>query len=255
MVCPACGTQHPLSATCQRLQQVVLSLNLFTVPAFLTDPLNRFVFVNQTFGRMIGDPIRDLVHSNMRFIVAAIVGPYRDRFPWGRREVAQCISGLVREVKAGRLAKGTGQLLEDTLALDEDLTRMVRRTDTPWDGTVVVKDNTGKMSLVREQVVAVADPWGRDSGFHVSWWLPAEKGLPEILAGLSESPTGVAATLTPRQLEVARWYAVGLNSRGVAARAGITLGTARAHLEEIYSRLEVHSHAELTARLIREGLV
>ncbi len=45
-----------------------------------------------------------------------------------------------------------------------------------------------------------------------------------------------------------------MNSRGVAAKAGISLGTARSHLEEIYSRLDVHSQAKLTALLVQEGL-
>lgn len=254
MACSMCGITHPPSAPCQRFQQVALSLNLFGVPAFLTDPLNRFVHVNQTFARMVGDPVQDRVPPNLRFIPAAIVGPYRDRFPRGKQEVAQCVSGLLGEVEAGRLAPGAARLLEDTLALDHDLNRLARRTDTAWDGTVVVKDSGGKLSLVREQVVPVAGPHGGDSGFHVSWWLPAEKDPSELLAGLSDSPTGVASTLTPRQLEVARWYASGLNSRGVAAKASVSLGTARSHLEEIYSRLDVHSRAELTALLVREGL-
>ena len=254
MACSICGILHSPSTPCQRLQQVALSLNLFAVPAFLTDPLNRFVHVNQTFAKMVGDPVQDRMPTNLRFIPATIVGPYRDRFPRGRQEVAQCMSGLVVEVEAGRLAAGAAHLLKDTLALDHGLNRLAHRTDTAWDGTVVVKDSGDKLSLVREQVVPVAGPHGQATGFHVSWWLPAEKDPPELLAGLSDGPAGVGSTLTPRQLEVARWYAAGLNSRGVAAKAGIALGTARSHLEEIYSRLDVHSRAELTALLVRDGL-
>lgn len=254
MACPICGTLHSPSAGCQRLPQVAFFINLFAVPAFITDPLNRFVCVNQTFARMVGDPVRDGVPLNMRFVIATILGPYRDRFPRRKHEVAQCASGLVREVEVGRLAPGAVRLLEDALALDEDLNWMACRMETPWDGTIVVKDNDGKMSLVREQVVPVADPHGRDSGFHISLWLPAEKDQGEPLAGGLGSPAVVARMLTPRQLEIARWYAAGLNSRAVAAEAGITPKTARDHLEEIYSRLDVHSRAGFTALLVREGL-
>jgi DNA-binding CsgD family transcriptional regulator len=158
-------------------------------------------------------------------------------------------------VEAGRLAPGAIRLLEHALTLDEDVYKLAKRTDTPWDGTVVVKDHGGKLLLIREQVVAVADHRGKDSGFHVSWWLAAEEDPPEFAAGLSESPTGVASLLTPRQLEVARWYAAGHNSRAVAERTGITLKTARDHLEEVYSRLDLHSRAELAALLVREGLL
>ena len=255
MACSMCGVLHQHAALCPRLQQVAASLHLFNAPAFLTDPLNRFVFVNQTFARMIGDPIRDGVPAKLLFVDAVIIGPYRDRFPRGKQEVAQCASGLLQEVEAGRLAPGAITLLDHALALDEDVYELARRTETPWDGTVVVKDPNGKMSLIREQVVSVADSRGRDSGFHVSWWLSAQQDPPEPLAGLSIRPPGVASLLTQRQLEVARWYAAGFNSRAVAERTGITLKTARDHLEEIYSRLDLHSRAELAALLVRQGLL
>jgi DNA-binding CsgD family transcriptional regulator len=161
----------------------------------------------------------------------------------------------MREVEAGRLASGAVRLLENILALDEELNKMAMRTEIPWDGTVVVKDLSGRMSLITERVVSVADSHGRDSGFHVSWWLPTEKDPPESLARLFSGQTRAASLLTARQLEIARWYAAGLNSRAVAEQAGITLKTARDHLEEIYSRLDLHSRAELSALLVREGLM
>lgn len=255
MVCPECGTEHSPSARCQRIQQVALSLNFFGVPAFLTDPFNRIVGVNETFASMIGDPIQDRLPSSLRFVDAAIIGPYRERFPRGMQEVAQCAMGLMAEVEAGRLAPGAVRLLEATLALHEDLARKALESNTHWDGTVVVKDLQSKMSLVREQVVPVSGPRGRNCAFHVSWWLPAEKDPPESLAALSDKPTEVSAVLSVRQLEIARWYAAGLNSRAVAEKARITVKTARDHLEEIYSRLDIHSRAELAALLVREGLL
>ncbi|MFQ6026829.1 MAG: response regulator transcription factor [Dehalococcoidia bacterium] len=254
MACPLCGIPHEQATLCPRLQQVVASLHLFTVPAFLTDPLNRIVCVNQTFAGAIGDPVQDDLSWDSRFIVAAILGPYRDRFPRRKQEVSQCVSGLAQEVKAGRLSSGTVRLLDQTLAQYEDLARQARRTETPWDGTVVVKDPDGKLSLVCEQVVPVADLKGRDSGFHVSLWLRADRDPQESMAAALHGPAEVATMLTPRQLEVARLYASGLNSRGVAEQGQISLSTARSHLEEIYSRLGIHSRAELSALLVREGL-
>ena len=254
MLCTICGTQHGPSGACRQLQQVAHSLNLFAVPAFVTDACNRFLCVSETFARTIGDPFRDRLSPDIRFIPNAILGPYRDRFPEGKREVAQCASGLLREVEAGRLAPGADRLLENTLAENEDLNRMARRTETEWDGTIVVRDREGKMSMVREQVVPLADAYGRESKFHVSLWLPVDQDPAQSNRELLDRPTGVASTLTPRQLEIARWYAAGLDSRGVAAKAEISVGTARSHLEEIYSRLDIHSRAELTALLVREGL-
>ena len=190
----------------------------------------------------------------MRFVDAAIIGPYRDRFPQGKDQVARCVPSLFREVEAGRLAPGALHLLDDLLAQDDDLRRAAYKSETSWDGTLVIKSEAGKLLMAREQVVPVADTCGRDSGFHVSLWLPMERDLRMLdLERIGEQPA-ITSQLTPRQLELACWYAAGLTSREVAARAQITVRTARDHLEEIYSRLDVHSRAELTALLVREGL-
>jgi DNA-binding CsgD family transcriptional regulator len=159
-------------------------------------------------------------------------------------------------VEAGRLAPGASRLGEDILALDQDLNRMAQRSETPWDGTLVIRDHEDKLSMVLEQVVPVADPQGGDSGYHLSLWLPVEKVPPPRPARpRAGGPGGVALLLTARQLEVARWYGAGLTSREVAAETGISPKTARDHLEEIYSRLDVHSRAELAALLVRDGVV
>ncbi|MDP6454750.1 MAG: LuxR C-terminal-related transcriptional regulator [SAR202 cluster bacterium] len=252
-VCPMCKDSHGPMERCERLRQVALSLNLFAVPAFLTDPLNRFVWVNNEFARIVGDPVSDHVPSDLRFIPASIVGPYRDAFPRGRVEVAQCLQSLHLEVTAGRLARGSLALLRNTYSLDAELLHAARKTDREWDGTVVVKQNDGKMSMVREEVVPVADAQGGVSGFNISLWQPVEQDIPALVDSLDDRP-GVASILTVRQLEIAQLYTAGLTSKDVASKAGVTSGTARAHLEEIYSRLDIHSRAELAALLVREGL-
>jgi DNA-binding CsgD family transcriptional regulator len=165
-----------------------------------------------------------------------------------------CLPSIPREVSAGRLAPATLTLLQHMLTHDTALRGAVERGTSGWDGTVVVKDGDGKRSIVCEQVIPVADPHGNNSGFHVSLWLPAEKEFPQPLVGLQECRGAAASMLTPRQLELARWYAEGLTSRAVAARADISLRTARSHLEHIYTRLGVSSRAELVLRLVREGL-
>lgn len=239
----------------QRLQQVVRFLDLFAVPAFLTDPCNRFVRVNQRFAQMVGDPIQDRLPANFLFIPAAMLGPYRDRFPQATQEIAQCLPSLPHEVAAGRLAPGALTLLQHLLTHNDALRGAVKHGTRAWDGTVVVKGVDGKKSVIHEQVIPVAAPHGKDSGFHVSLWLPAEKEPPQVLVGHQAYREAVAPLLTPRQLELARWYAEGLTSRAVAARAGISLHTARSHLEHIYARLGVSSRAELVVWLVQEGLV
>jgi DNA-binding CsgD family transcriptional regulator len=238
----------------QRLQQVANCLDLFAAPAFLTDPCNRFVRVNQRFARMVGDPIQDRLTANFLFILAAMLGPYRDRFPRAQQEVAQCLPSIPHEVAAGRLAPEVLTLLQQLYTQHDTLRGGVNHGTREWDGTVVIKDRDGRQTIIREQVIPVADLHGKDSGFHVSLWLPAEQEPPQALLGLQECQEALSL-LTPRQLELARWYAEGLTSKAVAARAGISLRTARSHLEHIYTRLGVNSRAELVVRLVREGLV
>ncbi|MAF52897.1 MAG: hypothetical protein CL694_07785 [Chloroflexi bacterium] len=252
--CPVCRDPHRPAANCERLRQVALALDLFAAPAFLTDPLNCFVWVNDKFRRIGGDPIRDLLPPHLRFIPASIIGPYRDVFPRGRTEVAQCLQGLHMEVAAGRLAHRSLAFLQSTYSLDPELPQAARKTDREWDGTVSVKRQGGKTELVREQVVPVADAYGGVSGFNISIWQPVEHDVLPLAAPLDDR-RNVASALTVRQLEIARLYAAGLTGKEVASKAGVTAGTARAHLEEIYSRLDIHSRAELAALMVRESLV
>ena len=251
-LCRICGALNISPHMCGRLEQVALSLNLFAVPAFLSDPLNRFIWVNDEFSSLVGDPIRDKIPLDQRFIPAAIVGPYRERFPRARSEVAQCLQGLHLEVTKGRLARGTLGLLQRTI-MSDNVRGLARKTDREWEGTITITGRDRRRVLVREQVIPVAGVMGQCTGYNISVWRPAEHDRPALVHTLDDR-RDVCSMLTPRQLEVARLYAMGLNGRQVGARAGIAYGTARAHLEDIYSRLDVHSRAELTALLVRDEL-
>src|SRR5688572_19317454 len=87
----------------QGLRVAAACLNLFPVMAFLTDRHNCIVGVNRAFARTIGDPVRDRLPLSSRFLPAAIIGPYRERFPRGREEIARCLPGLYQEIDAGNL--------------------------------------------------------------------------------------------------------------------------------------------------------
>ena len=246
-------TPTVLTSMPQRLRQAADCLDLFAAPAFLTDPCNRLLRVNQRFARLVGDPVQDRLPGPVRFIPAAMLGPYHERFPRAQQEIAQCLPSIPHEVAAGRLASGVLTLLDQLYTQHDTLRQKANRATREWDGTVVIKDRDGKLSVIREQVLPIADAHGQDSGFHVSLWLPADKEPPPLaleLPACREAPL-----LTPRQLQLATWYAEGLTSKAVAARAGISHRTARSHLEHIYTRLGVNSRAELVVRLVRDGLV
>ncbi len=61
--------------------------------------------------------------------------------------------------------------------------------------------------------------------------------------------------LTQREQEVFQLLAVGNSNKDVAAKLGISLGTAKKHRENLQRKLSCTSAAELARLAIREGLV
>jgi DNA-binding NarL/FixJ family response regulator len=61
--------------------------------------------------------------------------------------------------------------------------------------------------------------------------------------------------LSPRELEILRLLALGLDSREIADRLFISRETVRNHSKHIYEKLHVHSRSQAVARAIREGIV
>lgn len=61
------------------------------------------------------------------------------------------------------------------------------------------------------------------------------------------------ATLTPRQLEVARLAACGATVREAATHLGISMHTVRQHLKQVYRELDVANRVELLRALIVLG--
>jgi DNA-binding CsgD family transcriptional regulator/PAS domain-containing protein len=251
--CRICGGEHTAAQGCERLLQAEVTLGLLGVPAFLTDPLNRIVRVNAEFARLIGDPFRDRVQKDLLFIHALVAGPYRDRFEQPVRLVARCLPALINEIDAGRLSGYARVLIDRAVAADPDLQRALRAPSYGWDGTVAVRDGKRGWLSIREQVTPVSGPEGNPTGYHISLWFPSRRAA--IAATDGADPATVRDRLTPRQAEIACRFARGMNHRQVAEAEGISPATARSFLEDIYSRLNVHSRAELTSLVVRAGLV
>jgi len=61
--------------------------------------------------------------------------------------------------------------------------------------------------------------------------------------------------LTARELEVLRLIAEGLDNATIAERLGLSVNTVRNHVQNILSKLNVHSKLEALAVVVREGLL
>jgi two-component system, NarL family, nitrate/nitrite response regulator NarL len=64
----------------------------------------------------------------------------------------------------------------------------------------------------------------------------------------------IAKSLTPREVEVARMFADGLQCKHVADKLAISEGTAKLHLHHIYSKLNLRGRVELVRYMQRHGL-
>lgn len=65
----------------------------------------------------------------------------------------------------------------------------------------------------------------------------------------------LANALTPRERDVLRLLAEGRDSKGIAARLGVSVNTARDHVQSVIEKLEAHSRIEAVIRAERVGLV
>jgi DNA-binding NarL/FixJ family response regulator len=64
----------------------------------------------------------------------------------------------------------------------------------------------------------------------------------------------MAATLTPREIAVARMVADGLPSKHVADKLSITEGTAKLHLHHVYLKLHLNGRVALVRYMQRHSL-
>jgi DNA-binding CsgD family transcriptional regulator len=83
--------------------------------------------------------------------------------------------------------------------------------------------------------------------------LLSSQSIPDAL--VPDEPPKPPAALTPRQTEVLRLLTRGANVDEIAGVLGISVHTARTHVQRILEALGVHSQVEAVARAFRERLI
>lgn len=73
--------------------------------------------------------------------------------------------------------------------------------------------------------------------------------------GREEAERQLSETLTEREIEIVRMVAGGLRNKEIGARLGITEGTVKIHLHNIYTKLEVDGRVDLALYAQRSHLV
>jgi DNA-binding NarL/FixJ family response regulator len=80
--------------------------------------------------------------------------------------------------------------------------------------------------------------------------------LARLLHGLQRPRSQDTSTpLTPRELEVLTELSLGLDNEEIAKRLKMSPNTVRTHVQNILSKLHVHSKLEAVSRAIREGWI
>src|SRR3954451_22891213 len=64
--------------------------------------------------------------------------------------------------------------------------------------------------------------------------------------GLDVFPPRLACTLTPREYEIATLASAALSNKEIAHRLGVTEGTVKAHLHNIYQKADVRNRSNTT---------
>ena len=143
--------------------------------------------------------------------------------------------------------KRIGQIVDpaDAALAKQEFAAKLLGTQEATEGTVTIRTAQGT-----RQTVEISSTQLLDEGSIVGVF---------GLANPAHEPAAAAAThsphLTPRQLEVLRFLAVGHSTAAIATKLGISIDTVRNHIRGIMERLEVHSRLGAVIRGHELGLV
>ena len=77
----------------------------------------------------------------------------------------------------------------------------------------------------------------------------------QTVVGRETGSREVAQTLTPREIEIVRMMAEGLRNRAIGERLGISEGTVKVHLHNVYEKLGLDGRLELVLYAQQKGVV
>jgi two-component system NarL family response regulator len=144
-----------------------------------------------------------------------------------------CMSGL-EAIQAIRRHDASARIVVLTVYQgDEDIYRALRAGAT----TYLLKD-----TLTDDLVSTIR-------AVHIG-----RRPIPPNIQALLAARRG-APTLTEREIEVLRLVVTGMRNKGVAARLGISEETAKVHVRNIFTKLEVSDRTAAMAVALRRGII
>ena len=77
----------------------------------------------------------------------------------------------------------------------------------------------------------------------------------QTVVGREEAEREVSKTLTPREIEIVKMMAEGLRNRAIGDRLGISEGTVKVHLHNVYEKLGLDGRLELVLYAKQKGVI
>jgi DNA-binding NarL/FixJ family response regulator len=77
----------------------------------------------------------------------------------------------------------------------------------------------------------------------------------QAVAGREAAEREVSKTLTPREIEIVKMMAEGLRNRAIGDRLGISEGTVKVHLHNVYEKLGLDGRLELVLYAKQKGVI
>ena len=131
------------------------------------------------------------------------------------------------------------------------LTKVVVLTGTDNEADLLNALRLGARAIVKKTFAAETIREAIRAVVTGAVWMPAD--LRDKLT--AKSPVAEVLGLSARESEIARYVAVGMRNAEVARKLGITEGTVKVHLNNIFKKLRIRDRVELTLYAIRHRLI
>jgi DNA-binding NarL/FixJ family response regulator len=152
------------------------------------------------------------------------------------------------------LPDGTGVQATERIKTDFPVTKVVMVTSYTDESVLVAAIEAGCSGYVTKHKV-IEEVVGAVRAASAGEALISPSMLARLLPKLRPNKRGLGSDLTSREVEVLKLLAEGMSNQAIAQKLVISVHTVRHHVQNIITKLDVHSKLEAVATAAREGLI
>lgn len=198
---------------------------------------------------MVAESFRRMLEGHDDIAVVAVVGTVREALEAATRLRPDVV--LLDYL----LPDGDGVTTAEQIKRDVADTKVVMLTGSSEDERVALRAIEAGCSGFITKNRTADELLAAVRAAHAGDALVAPAMLARLLPRLQRNYRGVAADLTPRELEVLQLMAEGASDKAIAQSLVITLNTARNHVQNVIRKLQAHSKLEAVVTAVREGVL